>query len=214
MKIEARPIGGMTGVSRIEGRTGRVRSLNVLARASLVLSAIGASACFDATPTYIVPAQSPPIILGNQVVPSTVTVNVVTLDETQSLTVPLNVPFKSIDSGEPLVAIFWQDLNPNETQEVKNTQLQGVISVREDARPLDEQIGREFTFRWTVTQAGCRIVTMNLSHASNFPTNPEQGIFEPGHLPPTDQTDIAQVSWFFDVRDKSAPTVQPCWSTQ
>jgi hypothetical protein len=185
-----------------------------LARRSLLMLAMSASSagCVDATPTYTAPVQSPPIILGNQVTPPTHKVQTVILKSPPPTTVSLRVPFRSIDAGEGLVAIFWVDWDP--TQPL-NRQRPIARGVRADSSPLDEQ-NREVTFDWEASTnppgPGCRTVTMVLSHASNYPIDPENGIFVPGLLPPIDVNDIAQVTWFFDVQDPSDPSPSPvCW---
>jgi hypothetical protein len=172
-----------------------------------------ASGCLDEPPTYSAPVQSPPIVLGNQVSPSTVKPQTIPLNSPPPTLVPLKVPFRSIDAGEPLVAIFWLDLDPLDSQTERNSHLLFAPTLPADARPLDEQ-DRAVTFDFDATnRAGCHTVTMHLAHESTYPNDPEHGINDPGKLPPTNQFDIAQVTWFFDIRDptRSQPV---CWGGQ
>jgi hypothetical protein len=200
MKTDARPKAGMTCVSRTHVHSSPSRGLNALAWCSLLVSTVGASACFNETPTYTVPGRSTPIILGTQVDPPTVEVRKVSLGFEQAL----SVPFQSIDAGEGLFAIFWHDLATGMTQDQINTQLLTEVPIDPDSRPLEEQ-DRTVSFTWPATPAGCRTVTMALSHATNFSTP---------FVPPKDPSAVAQVTWFFDVRDPSTPTAPPCWSAQ
>jgi hypothetical protein len=126
--------------------------------------------------------------------------------------VPLKVPFRSIDAGEPLIAIFWVDLDPSASQVEKNDSLFDARPVADDSRPLDEQV-RVVTFNWDAASSppGCRTVTMQLAHESTFPVQPNAGVFQPGRLPPTNVNDIAQVTWWFDVRDPGDPSQPICW---
>jgi hypothetical protein len=167
--------------------------------------------CFDTAPTYTAPVQSPPIILGNLVNPSTVEVQTITLN-VGATPVPLRVPFRSIDAGEPLVAVFWRDYEPNLSQEKKNDLLLLAPTLPADSRPLDEQ-DRVVAFNFDASPfPGCHTVTMHLAHESTYPKDPEQGINDPGKLPATNQFDIAQVTWWFDLRDRADPAPPICWS--
>lgn len=161
--------------------------------------ALVSAACVDSPPTYTAPVRSPPIILGNLVTPPTHQVTRITLTASPTIQ-PLNVPFRSIDAGEPLISIFWVDYNPNQP----NVGLLDAPTVEADSRPLDEQ-DRSVTFNWDASPPGCHTVTMALAHASTYPSQLE---------PPVDQNDIGQVTWFFDVRDPSSPVPRVCWSTQ
>lgn len=208
-RAELQSTPGMTCVSRAAAGWPSVPWFVAVARRSLFVAVVGTPACVDPTPTYTAPVQSAPIILGTKVVPQNVQVLPVNLGSPQ----PLLVPFKSIDAGEGLYAILWLDLNPSASQEDKNKQLLRPLSIREDSRPLDEQVDRAAEFDWQATPAGCHTVTMALSHAQNYPTDPEHGIFEPGHFPPKDPDDIAQITWFFEVQNPNDPGAPPCWSS-
>lgn len=213
-KAGADPNSSMTPLSRSRASRRFIPSAGGLARRSLLgfLVALPSTGCVDSPPTYTAPETSPPIVLGNLVVPSPVSVITVPLNDTKHLT----VPFRSLDGqlGNSLVAVYWHDLEPGLTQEELNTRFIVPISIPEDLGPLDQQ-QRVASFTWTASPAGCHTVTMELSHEANFPTDREKGIFEPGHLPPKDQNDIAQVTWFFDVQDKTNPSsTQTCWGTQ
>lgn len=203
---------GMTPLSRSGSVRGCIRRCTRLARHSLLLSSVGVvTACLDAPPTYEAPVQSPPIILGNLVDPPTVEVQTIVLPTTP---VSLKVPFRSIDAGEPLVAIFWRDLDPSQSQTEKNNHLLLSPALPPDSRPLDEQ-DRVVTFGFNADAfPGCHTVTMHLAHESTYPTDPANGIRIPGLLPATNQFDIAEVTWFFDVQDPSVdPSLRPiCWT--
>jgi len=209
---ETRP--GMTRLSGSRRGPQPDRCQHRLARASLFLPIMAASAtaCVDAPPTYTAPEQTPPIILGNLVDPPTVSVVPVTAGTKQTLT----VPFRSVDAGDFLYAILWHDLEPGQSQEEKNALIIRPLVLKEASVPLDEQQGRAASFVWEANPVGCRTVTMAISHSKNYPINPEGGVFEPGHLPPIDPNDIAQVTWFFDVQASGAstnPAAPTCWST-
>ncbi len=197
------PNSGMTPLSRATGAPAWIRSAPRLARGSLfaALMALVSAGCVDSPPTYTAPVRSPPIILGNLVTPSTHQVYRFKLDRGTSSTIqPLNVPFRSIDAGEPLISIFWVDYDPNQP----NLGLLDAPPVQADSRPLDEQ-DRSVTFNWDTSPfAGCHTVTMVLAHASTYPSQLE---------PPRDENDIGQVTWFFDVQDQSVPAEQRpvCW---
>ena len=209
---------GMTRLSGFETAWRSVRCLPVLARRSLLPVAVAAlsTSCVDPPPTYTAPEQTPPIVLGNKVVPPTISVFRVTVSPNTALTVPLHVPFRSMDGPDnPVTAVVWRDLEEGLSQKEKNDRFIRAVSQKEDLRPLDEQEDRTAEFAWE-PQAGCRTVTMEISHEKNYPTDRENGIFEPGHLPPIDQNDIAQVTWFFDVQDSTVdPSERPiCWGSQ
>jgi len=189
-----------------------LRAAERLAWCSLLPAVVGATtSCFDTAPTYTAPVQSPPIILGNLVDPSTVEVQTITLKNTPPTTQPLRVPFRSIDAGERLVAVFWRDFDPNQTQEEKNNRFLLAPLLPADSRPLDEQ-DRVVAFDFDASPfPGCRTVTMHLAHESTYPKDPEHGINDPGKLPATNQFDIAEITWWFDVRDPSLPSQPICW---
>jgi hypothetical protein len=208
----------MTRLSRRWSAGLCVRAAAGLARCSLLPAVLGAATgCLDTAPTYTAPVQSPPIILGNQVTPSTLSVQTINLSDPQP-PVPLKVPFRSIDAGEDLVAILWRDYDPTKPQTtINDTQwLDAKGGLPADSRPLDEQ-DRVVTFDWDPSPSpfhGCHTVTMHLAHESTYPIDPTTGKFQPGKIAATNQYDIAQVTWFFDVQDPKDPGVKPvCWST-
>lgn len=209
---------GMTRLSRLWSAEQCLRAAGRVARCSLIPAVLGAATgCLDTAPTYTAPVQSPPIILGNFVDPPTVKVQTITLT-TKPFLQTLKVPFRSIDAGEDLVAIFWRDYDPFKSQtEINDNQwLNARGGLPADSRPLDEQ-DRAVTFDIDASDSrlrGCHTVTMHLAHESTYPVDPKTGTFQPGKLPATNQFDIAQVTWFFDVQDPTDPAPKPiCWSS-
>jgi hypothetical protein len=205
---------GMTRLSRPWSADQCLRAFPRVAWCSLLPAVVGATtACLDAPPTYTAPVQSPPIILGSQVVPPTLSVQTIPLTPRQ-----LKVPFRSIDAGEALVAVLWLDFDPSKSQDqatiFEEQWLDARAGLPADSRPLDEQ-DRTVTFDWDPSPSrfhGCHTLTIQLAHESTFPTDPPTGKFNPGELAATDPFDIAQVTWWFDVRDPSSQDPHPiCW---
>lgn len=196
-----------------------VRRAAHLARGSLLTGAMGAlaSGCLDAPPTYSAPVQSPPFILGSQVKPDTISVQTVILSNPQT-PVHLIVPFRSIDAGEDLVGILFADYDPSKSQtEINNNQwIDAKGSLPADPRPLDEQV-RDVKFDWDPSPSrfhGCHTITLQLAHESTFPIDPTTGQFQPGKSAATNPSDIAQITWYFDVRDPSDTSQPTCWGRQ
>jgi hypothetical protein len=157
------------------------------------------SGCLDAPPEYRVPDQVPPVIMTDDVLPSTSSVN------HPSVKVDFTVPFRSDDAGEGLLAYFVRDIpsgKPSFGYVIDNP----AIRINPDPRPFAEQDNRTFTFpgwTWTSDEAGCHTVTLILSHESNFNLrNGEVDVLEP--------TKAARTTWFFELSDPTASVSPSC----
>lgn len=148
------------------------------------------SGCLDAPPEYRVPDQVPPVIMTDDVTPSTSGVN------HPSATVPFTVPFRADDAGEGLLAYFILDISSGKPKFASVID-HPTIPVNADPRPFAEQEKRTVVFPWnwsTSTSAGCHTVTLILSHESNFNTRD-------GAVDVLEPTKAARVTWFFELAD-------------
>lgn len=165
-----------------------IRRWPALACRSLLLVAVllFAPACLDASPEYSVPGRIPPVLDTDRVVPPSNQINLID----RSNDVEFNVPFRSEDNGEPLVAHLLLDLaihGPNATSVA-------FADVDPSPLPFSEQEGRAVTITWPgIKPTGCHTITLILNHADNRARN---SIFLP-----LDASLAAFETWYFGVTD-------------
>jgi hypothetical protein len=168
-----------------------------LARLSLCSVAMtpALSGCLDPPPEYQVPDQVPPVIMTDNLVPATSSLN---RPNTEPVT--FTVPFRADDAGEGLLGYFLVDI-PSGKPRIQTP----AVPINADPRPFAEQTDRSFSFPWTWSKTvnpGCHILTLILSHRSNFDTTN-------GDVDVRDPTKAAYATWFFELSDPSS-AVPPC----
>jgi hypothetical protein len=150
--------------------------------------ALLAAGCLVADPPNSTdPEKTPPLLLLGQADPP---VYVVTKLSTKSPTprIPISVPVRSEDSGDRLHFDFYVDWNGAD---------QDIIEGRYVDPSTFSDTSRSIDTEWaygSLTNAGCKQVTLVVTHASNFVATYPTPVY-------TNPADFAIATWFFNVDD-------------
>lgn len=124
--------------------------------------------------------QTPPILVANQAQPSPYQV----LSASEQGVVDLNVPIRSEDDGDDLLALLVLDYSIKTPLDIQNV---GTV-----AAGTLEDLDRSVTIPWNVPvgEDGCHTLTLEVTHQSNQVAR--------------DPADIATVTWFVDINGTGA----------
>lgn len=144
-------------------------------------------------PEYGTVKQTPPFLQLDKADPSPYHVTTLNVNEVE----PISVAVRSEDAGDPLSATLYLDYVPN--AEAVNE-----LTSREVAASVLEDDTREISISWTPQSAGCRQLTMVVTHKKNLTKDNR----------PIDLTDVAYVTWWYLITDPTkndpTPTVDTC----
>ncbi len=178
-----------TGVSHLApGRSARCRGFFRLARGSLSLLAMcsALAGCIVAgPPDYKDPTQTPPVLDLNGADPSILQI----IERAPGEQITFKIKVRSEDAGDDLIALLYIDYGAT-TQALEANQT--------IAASTFDDTNREVNFAWTVPniQRGCRQLTLLVTHTKHTSI-----------LGPTDNNDIALVTWFLNVADPDGTNV-------
>lgn len=149
-------------------------------------SALASSGCLvPEAPEYGPPGQTTPIIEWQNVIPPLHRVLVLNHGDTP---VGFSIPVRSEDAGEGLVLFLWVDY------------FTGGRRLRTwEAPPSTSSETRNIPATWEITtevQAGCRQLSMFVTHFSNYDISTEKA---------RDDRDVASVTWWANVNPASDP---------
>jgi hypothetical protein len=148
----------------------------------VALSLGGLLGCLDDPPEYVDAARIPPVVNFSQVVPP---LSVVHQIDSTSDSIHVNVPFRSEDLEDEVLAVFMLDAVPGKVPLVVHDERLHPSDFDDLSRSIDAEI-REFG------DPGCHTLTLLLTHS---PSNPPNFRFEV-----QDETLATRLVWWISVR--------------
>jgi hypothetical protein len=146
-------------------------------------------------PEYGTVKQTPPFLQLDKADPSPYQVTTLNVNEVE----PISVAVRSEDAGDPLSATLYLDYVPSPNAAVTE------LTSREVAASVLEDDTREISISWTPQEAGCRQLTMVVTHKKNLTKDTNR---------PIDLTDVAYVTWWYLIIDPAenepTPTIDEC----
>jgi hypothetical protein len=166
------------------------RSLTAVSMAFALLAA----GCIVADPPDSSdPEKTPPVLLLGQADPSVYQLQVLSKSSGETTRVPINVPVRSEDAGDPLIAALYLNWD---TPGQESTFVQGTQR-RLEASTFDDT-GRSVATEWDYHAAtGCKQLTLIVTHETNFDWLGSSYV---------NPADIAIAVWFFYIRAGQSDT--------
>jgi hypothetical protein len=169
------------------------RSLTALSMAFALLAA----GCIVADPPNSSdPEKTPPLLLLGQADPPVFQVmSLSTKDGSTSL--PINVPVRSEDAGDELIALLFVDWNVDSNAKEPVAKARVAPSTFDDANRMISA-----TWDYSGAPSGCNQLTMLVTHSTNYDWIPSTY---------ANPADVAIATWFFNVNDEPRGTNPLSW---
>jgi hypothetical protein len=152
-----------------------------------VLSACLLPACLADAPTFGDPGQILPVFLSSRVDPPLGAI---------AVTAPfsINVPFRSEDGGQPLVALMYKDLVPG----LPDRQEATLVAFGRVAPSTYDDDSRFVALSWESNERGCHSMTFMLTYESNW---------RPQDVLPTNADLVVSLVWWLNLgpQDNTVP---------
>jgi len=145
--------------------------------------------CFSEAPTFAPRGQIPPFVVAGQAEPPLGAVY------EGPIPFPINVPFRSEDVNQALVARLYQDLVPGAVDDIPQALSKNI------APGIYEDTSRSVSMEWSSPLEGCHSLTLILTYSDNF---------DPSGFP-LEEARAARVVWWLNVDDvDGAVTMASC----